>query len=334
MKLFGFVQWIGVFLILALLFGFLGTRQQVDELDRKLAASDEALIETKRERQAYLDRANGLQMQLEEAGAREAKLSDDVEALEKAKAGIENTMKTQVANLEKANEAVEAAKAELDEELAKTSGELETVSGKLEEVTEASQRKEEELTAAINEAKESLALREKEVADLKSSLEDLSNTKSELEKRLEDSAEALRSARTEAQELRTMLDQSEKSKSELQKELETLKSEIEAKEKEAEEAEEEALDAAEEASAAAVEHGRVIAALEETRRQLAEFKNNEFVPEEGVVEVVPAEREVELLGQLRKEREEREAIAAFLVQLQGQVKRLQVELASARSADL
>ncbi len=237
MKLFGIAQWIGVFLILALLFGFLGSRQEADNLKADLSASETALVATKKQRQSYLDQvneltvnvaaakkegegylklANALEGKIEVAVQKEIELKNNVDALTKAKAGIENTLNTQIANLEKANQAADEAKAE--------------VAAKLSEVEKAGAAKEAELSGVIEEMRRELGESEEEATALKGSIAELTKANETIGAQLEENVAALKQAEAEAQSLKSLLDQSEKSKSELEKKVGELEKALEAKE--------------------------------------------------------------------------------------------------------
>ena len=219
MKSIGLARIIGLVLLLALLLGFLGTRKEADELRSKLADTDTKLGETQKERQDYLDRANLLKVQVDETTEKADQLTQQLEALEKAKTGIENTLNTQIANLEKATSAAEAAKA--------------GVEAKLQETLTASAAKEMELNTVLEAAKKKLAESQDEVAQLSSSVEELTQAKSEVEKQLKANLEALQAAKDEAAALKGKLDQSLKATSDLEKEVEDLKKSLEEKETDA-----------------------------------------------------------------------------------------------------
>ncbi|MFT4639807.1 MAG: chromosome segregation ATPase [Verrucomicrobiales bacterium] len=343
MKLFGFAQCLGVLLIIALLFGFLGSREEAETLKTALAKEEKEHLAAREEGQDYHDQVIGLQTEVKASAEKEAALTGEIDELAKAKTGIENTMKTQIANLEQANSAAEKAKADLDT--------------KLVNLEAAGKAKEEELTIAITEAKGLLAKSQKDAAKLKASLEDLGKAKADIETKLKDSADALQKAKSEMEALKTQLDQAEKSKSDLQKGMDDLKKaleakekeakekeakekeakEKEAKEKEAKEKEDETKDANNEVSALSSENLRLKAALKSSGQKFVEIRNfvdkSQPVLQDNTVASGSAIREDDLRRQLDKERKDSQAVAKVLKELLTKVREIQGDLA-AQTADL
>lgn len=324
MKSFGLIQLIGLLLIIALLLGFLGSRNDAADLGAKLTAANIDLATTKKDRQALLDEVNELKTKAVASAETQVQLTGQVDALTKAKHGIENSLKTQIANLEKATKAADDAKIAVEENL--------------KQVSAAGAAKEKELTATINAAKKDLETRKQEIAKLTNDIGDLTKAKSEVEKELKSSIDALQKAREEASKLKSHLDQSEKSKSDLQKKIDELQKALEEKEAEAEKANETEEAAKEEVSALDRQNTQLKSSLTKSQVALTEFKKvidqAQPVQQDNTVASAAALREEDLLQQLKQERQDRQEITEFLKQLQRKVRQIQGELVDAQSANL
>lgn len=315
MKSFGLAQLLGLLLIIALLLGFLGSRKEADKLNQKLATVETDLKTTQEDRTAYLDQVNALKGQAETSAKTQEELASKVDALGKEKTGIENTLKTQIANLEKASKAADDAKA--------------AVESNLKEVSASNAANEQQLKAA----QENLKSSKDEILKLNASIKELTDAKSDIEAKLSSSVEALEKTKEEAGELKSQLDQSEKSKSDLQKKVDELKKSLKEAESKAKASEEASEATKEEVSSLQQEASRLKAALAKNESALAEFKsvidNAQPVQQDNTVASAAALREEDLLNLLSKERQEKQEVAKFLKELQSKVKQIQGDLHSA-----